>query len=633
MDPDTVDYDAGMPRAITLVSTAPEYSPDGIPRSALFDDVYHSADGGEAQARHVFLSGNALPARWAARRTFTIVETGFGLGLNFLETWRAFDDDAARPGHLHFVSVEAHPLDADALRRAHAGRSEHATRVRDLLKVWPLPLKGFHRLHFSSPGQHAAGITLTLLFGDAAEALTSLQAQADAIYLDGFAPAKNPHIWSPAVFDALAALSSRGTTLATWSVASSVRDGLAAVGFAVEKKAGFGGKRDMLTGEFRRGDTSPPPPRSRHAIVLGAGLAGTACAQRLAARGWDVEIIERNNAAAQEASGNPLGLAAPLLNLADGSNARFSRAAFLYALNHFSSVNEATNGAIHIASRGVLRIARDERDAQRFERLLQELQVPAAFASFADVAEGSRRAGRPVSRAGIWFPTGVTVVPGSVCLGNLAAAGGHVRLHLNSTAIRLQHAAGEWRVVDADGGVMASAPVVVIASAIDCLRLDQVKHLRLEAIRGQVTLLPADPRRRIAVPITGESHALTLPDGRVLIGATFQPGDSERAVRIEDHAANMQRIEAQLPGFCEGLDAESLEGRASFRTVTPDRLPVFGALSPEAPGLYVATGLGARGMVWAPLGAELIAAQIENEPWPVSRELAQAVDPARFAAT
>ena len=135
VDPDTVDYDAGMPRAITLASTSPEYSPDGIPRSALFDDVYHSADGGEAQARHVFLSGNALPARWAARRTFTIVETGFGLGLNFLETWRAFDDDAARPGHLHFVSVEAHPLDADALRRAHAGRSDHAARVGDLLKA------------------------------------------------------------------------------------------------------------------------------------------------------------------------------------------------------------------------------------------------------------------------------------------------------------------------------------------------------------------------------------------------------------------------------------------------------------------------------------------------------------------
>jgi tRNA 5-methylaminomethyl-2-thiouridine biosynthesis bifunctional protein len=622
-----------MPRSIVLATTVPDYRTDGIPRSALFDDVYHSAAGGEAQAGHVFLSGNALPARWAARRTFTIVETGFGLGLNFLETWRAFDDDPARPEHLHFVSVEAHPLDAEALRRAHAARSEHATRVRDLLKVWPLPLKGFHRLHFSSPGRHAAAITLTLLFGDAAEELPQLQARADAIYLDGFAPAKNPHIWSPAVFAALAALSSRGTTLATWSVASSVRDGLAAAGFAVEKKTGFGGKRDMLTGEFRRDGTSPQPflPRSRHAIVLGAGLAGTACAQRLAARGWDVEIIERNSAPAQEASGNPLGLAAPLLNLADGSNARFSRAAFLYALNHFSAVNDAADGAVKIASRGVLRIARDERDGQRFERLLRELQVPAAFASLADVAEGSRLAGRAVSRAGIWFPTGVTIVPGSVCLGNLASAGGHVRLHLNSTAIRLQHADGEWRVIGAGGGVIASAPVVVVASAIDCLRLDQARHLRLEAIRGQVTLLPADPHRRIAVPITGESHALTLPDGRVLIGASFQPGDGERAVRVEDHAANMQRIEAQLPGLCREIDPQSLQGRASFRTVTPDRLPAFGPLQAEAPGLYVATGLGARGMVWGPLGAELIAAQIEGEPWPVPRELAEAVDPARFA--
>jgi tRNA 5-methylaminomethyl-2-thiouridine biosynthesis bifunctional protein len=620
-----------MPRSITLATTVPDYPADGIPRSALFDDVYHSASGGEAQARHVFLAGNALPARWAGRHSFTVVETGFGLGLNFLETWRAFDDGPGRPAHLHYVSVEAHPLDVDALRRAHAGRHDHAARVRDLVACWPLPLRGFHRLHFASPGRHSAGVTLTLLFGDAAEMLAQLDARADALFLDGFAPARNPHIWSPAVFAALAALSSTGTTVATWSVASSVRDGLAAAGFAVEKRPGFSGKRDMLAGEFRRGAATASPPRTRHAIVLGAGLAGTACAQRLAARGWDVDVIERNSAPAQEASGNPLGLAAPLLNLADGSNARFSRAAFLYALNHFAAVNAATDDAVRIATRGVLRIARDERDGQRFERLLRELQVPAAFARYTDIAEGSRLAGRPVSRAGIWFPTGITVVPSSVCAGNLAAAGGRVRLHLDATAATLENATDGWRILSADRTVIASAPVVIIASAIDSLQFQQARHLRLEAIRGQVTILPADAMRRIAVPITGESHALTLPDGRVLIGASFQPGDAERAVRVADHVANMQRIEAQLPGFCDGLDAQALQGRASFRTVTPDRLPVFGALTHAAPGLYVATGLGARGMVWAPLGAELIAASIEGEPLPVSRDLVAAVTPARFA--
>src|SRR6185369_6222008 len=177
--------------------------------------------------------------------------------------------------------------------------------------------------HFSSP---AGRITLTLLFGDAQALLPQLVARADALYLDGFAPAKNPQLWTPAVFTALARLCAPGATVATWSVASGVRDGLTSAGFRVEKRPGFGAKRDMLAGVFESAAADSNAGDARHALVLGAGLAGTACAQRLAARGWSVDLLERAPAPARGASGNPLGLAAPLLNLADGANARFSRA-------------------------------------------------------------------------------------------------------------------------------------------------------------------------------------------------------------------------------------------------------------------------------------------------------------------
>lgn len=632
----------GHPRSIALSPVTLSFNADGVPASAAYGDVYHSAAGGAAQARQVFLAGNGLPQRWQGRRSFTIVETGFGLGLNFLETWRAFDGDAARPAHLHFVSVEAHPLTAEDLLRVHAARPEHAQRLHALAAAWPLPLKGFHRLHFASSAGRDALVTLTLLFGDATKLLPQLVARADALYLDGFAPAKNPQLWSAPVFNALAAMSSPGTTVATWSVAAMVKDGLAAAGFSVGKRAGFGTKRDMLAGEFRgNGDTAAaksPPKRdvnSRYAIVIGAGLAGTACAERLAVRGWDVDVLERNAAPAQEASGNPLGLAAPLLNLADGDNARFSRAAFLYALRHFAALDAAGGNSLQMTSQGVLRIARDERDGQRFERLLQELQVPASLARFTDIGEGTRLAGRPVSRAGMWFQDGVTLVPAGVCAANLDRGAARIRVRFNTGATRLEPASRGWQVLDRSGAVVAEAPLIIIANAIDALQFEATRWLRLEAIRGQVTLLPSDAARRVAVSVTGEAHALPLPDGRILIGASFQPGDMERAVRDEDHTSNMARIDAQLPGLCAGLDATTLQGRAAFRTTTPDRLPVFGAVpggvEGTTEGLYVATGLGARGMVWAPLGAELIAAQIEGEPWPVSRDLARAVDPARFS--
>src|ERR1043165_2544320 len=87
----------------------------GTPISGVYGDVYHSADSGPGQARHVFLSGNDLPARWRHARVFTILETGFGFGLNFLATWRAWLDDPARPERLHFVSIEKHPFDPHAL--------------------------------------------------------------------------------------------------------------------------------------------------------------------------------------------------------------------------------------------------------------------------------------------------------------------------------------------------------------------------------------------------------------------------------------------------------------------------------------------------------------------------------------
>ena len=605
-------------KRISLSPAALELDTRGVAYSRRFEDVYHSADGGAEQARHVFIRGNGLPGRWGGRRGFTIVETGFGLGLNFLETWRAWEDDPARCGALHYVSVEAQPFSGADLARAHAGRVEHAARLRAVRAAWPPLIRGFHRLHFSSP---AGRITLTLLFGDAQALLPELAARADALYLDGFAPAKNPQLWTPAVFTALARLCAPGATVATWSVASGVREGLTSAGFRVEKRPGFGAKRDMLAGVFESAAADSNAGDARHALVLGAGLAGTACAQRLAARGWSVDLLERAPAPARGASGNPLGLAAPLLNLADGANARFSRAAFFYALRHFHALGEG----VRLVSRGVLRVGRDERDAERFARLLDELGVPPELASYADATESAARAGRSVSRPGLWLPDGVTLAPAELCSANLAAA--KVNTHFNADAARLEHRAGHWRALDGNGSTLASAPVAVIANAVDARNFEQARYLALEAIRGQVTVLPP---RRLDAAVTGEAHALPLPDGRILIGAGFQPGDMDLAVRSADHAANMARIEAQLPGFCESLDPAALQGRAAFRTVTPDRLPIFGPLGNEH-NLYVATGLGARGLVWAPLGAELIAAQLCGEPWPIEHELALAVTAGRFA--
>jgi tRNA 5-methylaminomethyl-2-thiouridine biosynthesis bifunctional protein len=219
------------------------FSPGGTPVSEIYGDVYHSAAGAHAQARHVFLGGNGLPGRWRGRDNFAILETGFGLGVNFLATWLAWRNDARRCRTLRFVSLEKHPFTAGDLSLAHAAWPEFTELSRALLARWPELAPGEHRLELDE-----ARVELRLVLGDAAQTLPRLDGAADAFYLDGFSPARNPDLWSPAVCRQLARLAQPGATLATWTVAGAVRRALESAGFAVEKRPGFAKKRQMLTG-------------------------------------------------------------------------------------------------------------------------------------------------------------------------------------------------------------------------------------------------------------------------------------------------------------------------------------------------------------------------------------------------
>jgi tRNA 5-methylaminomethyl-2-thiouridine biosynthesis bifunctional protein len=218
-----------------LVAAELRLCDDGVPFSERFDDVYFSAAGGLEETRHTFLLGNGLPQRWRYAEHFTIVEAGFGTGLNFLATWQAWSESARAGARLHYVSVEKHPLSPVDLGRIWASWPELATLARELIGVYPPPVPGFHRLHVDG-----GRVALTLLFGDATAMLERLDTRADAFFLDGFAPARNPDMWTDALFAELRRVAATGATLATYSVAGGVRRGLTNAGFRVEKRAGYG---------------------------------------------------------------------------------------------------------------------------------------------------------------------------------------------------------------------------------------------------------------------------------------------------------------------------------------------------------------------------------------------------------
>lgn len=565
---------------------------DQTPYSAAYRDVYHSAAGGPAQARHVFLAGNDLPMRWRGRERFVVLETGFGSGLNFLATWRAWRDDPQRCRRLHFVSVEKHPFALTDLRRIH-GIYEFREEAAALHAAWPPLVSGAHRLEFE-------GVLLTLFFDDVA-VLRDLRLAADALYLDGFAPAKNPDMWSHRVMRSVSRLAAPGATLATWSVAAPVREALEATGFAVEKRPGFGGKREMLVARnVRPGKSLPARDVERRAVVVGAGVAGAAVCERLCARGWEVELHERHAEAAQEASGNHAGTFHPIVTPDDSIFARLTRAAFLYGIARWRNLD-----GVRWDPCGVLQLARNDKEARSQEQAAAGL--PADYAQFVSAEEATRHAGVSLPAPGIWFPGAGWIRPRTLVRAQLEACGSRLRKRFGSHVETLP-----------------DARVVVLTNSAEAPKLASVSHLRLRRVRGQLTYLAEEALEPPHVVVLRGGMVLPPVDGVCVVGASYDIDDEERALRDDSHAGNLERLAHIIP-VKDGLSP--VDGRVAFRAVTADRLPVVGRISE---GIYGAFAYGSRGLIWAALAAEIIAAALEGEPLPIEGKLLGALDPARF---
>jgi tRNA 5-methylaminomethyl-2-thiouridine biosynthesis bifunctional protein len=626
------------------------FTEDGVPFSARYGDVYHSHAGAIGQARHVFLAGNDLPARWRGRERFCIVETGFGLGNNFLATWDAWRGDPQRCERLHFVSVEKHPLRRSDLARVPRDPAVHEL-ARRLVAAWPPLTHNLHRMAFDD-----GHVQLTLAFGDVGDWLPELVLSMDACFLDGFAPARNPDMWQPRLWKALARLAAPRASAATWSVARDVRAGLASAGFEVQKAPGFEGKSEMTRARYaprfvprRAPARAQPAPGERRAAIVGAGLAGCATAWALSLQGWRSTLFDRQPEPAQETSGNAAGLFHGSVNVPDGIHARFNRAAAIETSRLVCSA-VARGHLRHGGVTGALRLETRPADVAAMRAALRELSLPTDYVEALDAAQASAACGLAL-RAPAWhYPGGGWVVPGELARAFIGLAGSAVRFRGGTAVAALRRDECGWQLIDADGEVVDTAPVVVLAGAADALRLLGDPDWPLERVRGQTTALPAVlegvPRTRI--PVAGTGYLLPEADGWVTCGATSQPGDQEPAPRAADHAFNLRQL-SRLAGRAVA-PTEPLVGRVGWRLVASDRLPLLGAVPdadamalgnarldqprfvPRMYGLYVFTALASRGITWAALGGHAVAALVSGAPSPLEASLLDAVDVARFAS-
>ncbi len=649
---------------------------EGVPHSTRYQDSYFSRAGGAAESRHVFLAGNDLPGRWQHASRFTIAETGFGTGLNFLTCWQAWKQTRSqRPpsARLHYLSIEGFPVTAEDLVTANAAWPELQEQAGALAAAYPPPLPGMHRLRFDD-------VCLDLVFAELDDALPLISSlpelTVDAWFLDGFAPARNPDMWTPALYQTMSALGRRGTSFATFTAAGSVRRGLQAAAFVAEKVTGFGRKREMLLGQLTEPAAPSPPattpwhlPRHRFpdparpvsggsipaaAIVIGAGLAGAFVADALARRGVAVTVLDAGGVAGA-ASGNRQGALYTRLSHRESALTSFALHSFCFAARRYAAM--LASGELEPGRDGQLCGALHLRPDWGEEDVLYDTvtSLPGLVRGL-DATQAEELSGVPGCDSGLFYPGSGWLYPDAVC-----------RALLNHSRIQVIEHCGElslvatssgWQASDSAGVARAEAAVAIVACGIDSATVAGSDWLKLQAVRGQTSQVSSIGRLAdLRTVICHEGYLPPARDGEHCLGATFDIGDPDTALRPEDHLANLEQVVRALPALRDDLPldrAAELEGRVGYRCATPDYLPVAGPvpaaevfgedyaglrrnarqLIPQAgsyqPGLYLCAGHGSRGLTSTPLCGELLAAQVCAEPWPLSTELARALAPARF---
>lgn len=600
--------------------------PRGVPRSLEFGDVYHGEAGALPQARHVFLGGNGLPGRWRGRAAFTIAETGFGLGHNFLAAWRAWLDDPGRSGRLHYLAFEAHPFAVADLQRAWRRLPEdYQPLARELAGRWPDLLPGVHRLELQG-----GRLTLTLLFGDIRRQARQARACVDAFFLDGFAPRVNPDMWSPAVFGQLRRLAVAGATAATWCSAGQVRRDLRDAGFLVSKIPGIAGKREMTAAVLRPGLGVPAPdPARRRVAVVGGGLAGAGVAQALAGRGHEVEVWDPACALDADPALRRRGAAAlvPALSPDDDTRSRLSRVGLARARARWLDLDKAARPQ----ACGALVCAQSAAQADVQRRALERLGFPVDWVQWLDAVEAGQRAGVGVPWGGLWFPGALRVCPGELIAALLSLRG--VARRAAAVESLAPAPGGGWSLRDASGLEQGRADVVVVANArharallAERLPLDRLPVLSgLTPIAGQVSLYPAGASDVPRCILSGQGYCLPPQDGWGVAGSTYRPGAPDAVA----DAAGHQDILARVRGWADTRDIpwlgrEGVVGWAGWRAATRDHLPMIGP-APDQPGLWLACAYGSRGLSWSALAGDLIGAWMDGEPAPIERELARRI--------
>ena len=667
------------------------FNESGTPVADHFDDVYFSNDSGIDETQHVFVAGNDLAERWQQWRnpTFVIAETGFGTGLNFLVAMRAFNEfRAANPDHplkrLYFITTEKFPLPQQDMQRALEAFPALKDEAQALASLYPMGLEGCHRLHFDN---HST--TLDLWIGDVHDLLPQWHSPEngliDAWFLDGFAPSKNPDMWTDALFSQMARLSKTGTTFGTFTAAGIVKRGLAGVGFTIKKRNGFGRKRDMLTGVFNQDNENvqhrlrlPAGPYYRYAddsldktskvAVVGSGLAAATACLALVKRGINTTLYFDGDTLASGASGNPQGGFYPQLHSEASIASRIQAHSFLYARKAYDHTIEHAKacGLSEVAHDfcGVIQLSFNDKVAERQNKLAAADVWPEALIKPVDSKEVSDIANLALPYSGLYIGLGGWISPPQLVTAMIEEALQSGKLTLKPNHIYVSHEAVEttkqrvqirFNLDSAENEEVITADHLILALGAGAVNASDFNSLSLRPVRGQVEAIPTQmPIEQLNTVLCHKGYMTPVFEGRHALGSTYVKNDLSTDVRSDETEMNLATHEQALANtdIVQALQHDG-KARAATRLGSPDHQPVVGALhnfdslkehytmlgvgkpltsAPVLPSSVVSTltCLGSRGLTTAPLMAEVLVSSLCKEPLPLSNDLLNAVNTSRF---
>nr|WP_314470778.1 bifunctional tRNA (5-methylaminomethyl-2-thiouridine)(34)-methyltransferase MnmD/FAD-dependent 5-carboxymethylaminomethyl-2-thiouridine(34) oxidoreductase MnmC [uncultured Campylobacter sp.] len=516
-----------------------------------FDDIYFNADYPIGQSEYVFNS--IFDEIWDKKSEFNLLETGFGAGLNFLCAFKRFKNSDK---FLNFVSIEKTPIARDDLAKIYANFSELTDISGELLDAYPPLIRGFHRLNLTP------NVTLTLCFGDVDAVLDELSFIADAVFMDGFAPAKNEAMWSERVCAKIANLCAPGAAVCTYSASGALKRALQNSGFEVKMLKGYGKKREMLRAKFagerqaeseiwfsRFDPAATITPRT--ALVIGGGVAGCVCAFKLRQCGLDVTIAEKRGDIALNGSGNHCGILMPLITKPTVNLGRMHMNAFLQAARFYGR----NLGADEIEFCGATDYAYEQKTLERFcewrefdaDNGVFELKFEDEPYASAFIFSGAKARPRKMCKAA---SAGIKTLLNCEFTGFETLESGAVRAHFK-----------DGRSIDAD--------VLVLATGSESMELFANYDIRLSSVRGQVTHIA--PAVWMSAPFSAKGYVCPPADGVQVIGATYDRNLFLDESRSSDDEKNLADVAEFLDGKFNKSERVNLSGEQDLNlTNDPD---------------------------------------------------------------